>query len=133
MRSIGYFLSFGADSTRKLQAGFYQLLAPFLKSGSGCEKQITSVRSGLKSLEELEKDNANLRVENRSLHATNEALRDVEHEVNRLRHALNYRQRSEFKLVPAEIMTRDSATWWRTVTINRGQRRWHRIRYACPD
>jgi rod shape-determining protein MreC len=119
--SVGYLLSFGADSTRKLQSGFYQLLSPFLKSGSGLEKQITSVRTGLKTLEELEKDNANLHVENRSLRATNEALRDVEREVNRLRHALNYRQRSEFKLVPAQIITRDSATWWRTVTINRGR------------
>jgi rod shape-determining protein MreC len=119
--SVAYLFSFSADSTRKLQSGFYQLLAPFLKSGSGLEKQITSVRSGLKSLEELEKDNANLRVENRSLRATNEALRDVEREVNRLRHALNYRQRSDFKLVPAQIITRDSATWWRTVTVNRGR------------
>ena len=79
------------------------------------------MRSGLKSLEELEAENTTLRVENRSLKATNQALRDVEHEVNRLRHALNYRERSVFKLVPAEIMTRDSSTWWRTVTINRGK------------
>ena len=35
--------------------------------------------------------------------------------------ALNYRERSIFKLVPAEIMTRDASTWWRTVTINRGK------------
>ena len=62
-----------------------------------------------------------MRVENRSLKATNEALRDVEHEVNRLRHALNYRERSLFRLVPAEIVSRDSSTWWRTVTINRGE------------
>ena len=62
-----------------------------------------------------------LRVENRSLKATNEALRDVEHEVNRLRHALAYRERSLFRLVPAEIVSRDSSTWWRTVTINRGE------------
>ena len=62
-----------------------------------------------------------MRVENRSLKATNEALRDVEHEVNRLRQALKYRERSEFKLVPAEIISRDSSTWWRTVTINRGE------------
>ena len=79
------------------------------------------MRSGLKSLEELEKDNNSLQVENRSLKATNQALRDVEHEVNRLRHALNYRERSVFRLVPAEIVTRDSSTWWRTVTINRGK------------
>src|SRR5881409_1928617 len=117
---LGYFLSFGPDSTRKLQAGIYQLLAPFLSSGSGIQKQITSVRSGLKSLDELEKENAGLRVENRELRATNQGLRDVEREVNRLRHALNYRERSVFKLVPAEIVTRDSSTWWHTVTINRG-------------
>jgi rod shape-determining protein MreC len=117
---LGYFLSFGVETTRKFQAGVYQLLSPFFSTGSGLQKQITSVRSGLKSLEELEKDNNSLRVENRALKATNQALRDVEHEVNRFRHALNYRERSVFRLVPAEIITRDASTWWRTVTINRG-------------
>src|SRR3954469_1554836 len=118
---LGYFLSFGPDTTRKFQAGAYQLLSPFLTKGSGLQKQITSVRTGLRSLEELEKDNSALQVENRELKATNSALRDVEHEVNRLRHALNYRERSVFKLIPAEIVTRDASTWWHTVTINRGK------------
>ncbi|MEN3368787.1 MAG: rod shape-determining protein MreC [Verrucomicrobiota bacterium] len=118
---LAYFLSFGADSTRKLQAGFYSIISPFLSSGSGIKKQITSVKSGLQTLEELERDNSSLKVENRSLKATNQALRDVEHEVNRLRRALDYRERSVFRLVPAEIVTRDSSTWWRTVTINRGK------------
>src|SRR2546430_16103372 len=63
-----------------------------------------------------------MQVENRTLRATNQGLRDVEHEVNRLRHALNYRERSVFKLIAAEIVARDSSTWWRTVTINRGRR-----------
>ncbi|PYL20173.1 MAG: rod shape-determining protein MreC [Verrucomicrobia bacterium] len=56
------------------------------------------------------------------LRATNKGLRDVEHEVNRLRHALNYRERSMFKLVAAEVIARDSSSWWRTLTINRGKR-----------
>ena len=118
---LGYFLTFGPESTRKLQAGFYQVISPFLSSGSSLEKQITGMRSGLQSLEELERNNNSLQVENRSLKATNQALRDVEHEVNRLRTALNYRERSVFKLVPAEIVTRDASSWWRTVTINRGR------------
>ncbi len=118
---LGYFLSFGPESTRKFQAGIYQLIAPFLTSGSGLQKQITSVRTGLKSLEELEHENTTLQVENRQLRATNQALRDVEREVNRLRHALNYRERSVFKLVPAVVVARDSSTWWRTITINRGK------------
>src|SRR2546430_875039 len=86
---LGYFLSFGPESTRKLKAGVYQFIAPFLTGGSGLEKQITSVRTGLKSLEQLERENAALQVENRALRATDQGLRDVEHEVNRLRHALN--------------------------------------------
>src|SRR4051794_33095732 len=114
---LGYFLSFGPESTRKFQAGIYQLIAPFLTSGSGLQKQITSVRSGLKSLEEMEKENTALQVENRQLRATNQALRDVEREVNRLRHALSYKERSVFKLVPAVVVTRDASTWWRTITI----------------
>src|SRR5712672_2521340 len=118
---LGYLLSLGVGGTRKLQSSVYQYIAPFLSSGAGLQKQITSVRSNLKSLDDLQAENGSLRVENRSLKATNQALRDVEHEVNRLRHALNYRERSVFKLVPAEILTRDSSTWWRTVTINRGK------------
>lgn len=119
---IGYFLTYGPESTRKLQAGFYQLISPFLVTGSSLEKQISGMRKGLKKLDELERENAALRVENRALNATNQALRDIEREVNRLRLALAYRERSLFKLVPAEIITRDASTWWRTVTINRGLR-----------
>src|SRR5246127_969503 len=119
---LGYLLSLGAGGTRKLQSSVYQYIAPFLSSGAGLQKQITSVRSNLKSLDDLQAENSSLRVENRSLKATNQSLRDVEHEVNRLRHALNYRERSVFKLIAAEVIARDSSTWWRTVTINRGKR-----------
>src|SRR3954447_11621091 len=114
---LAYFLTFGAEGTRKMQAGFYKVISPFL----GLKKQFSSVSTGLKTLEELEKENAGLQVENRSLQATNQALRDVEHEVNRLRQALNYRERALFRLVPAVVVARASSTWWRTITINRGK------------
>jgi rod shape-determining protein MreC len=118
---LGLLFNLGPDKTRDFQAKVYQLIAPLLTGGSGIAKQVTQVRSGLRSLEELEKDNNNLKVENRELRATNQALRDTEHEVNRLRHALQYKERSVFKLVPAEIIARDASTWWHTATINRGK------------
>ena len=34
---LAYFLSMGPENTRSLQAGFYQLIAPFLTTGSGLE------------------------------------------------------------------------------------------------
>src|SRR5881392_1144722 len=97
---LGYFLSFGPETTQKFKTGVYRLLAPFLTGGSGIKKQITSVRSGLKSLDELERETAALQVENRELRATNQGLRDVE----------------------AEVIARDSSSWWRTLTINRGRK-----------
>ena len=70
---LAYFLTFGAEGTRKLQAGFYKVISPFLSTGSGIKKQFSSVSTGLKTLEQLEKENADLQVENRSLKATNQA------------------------------------------------------------
>src|SRR5947209_19125185 len=98
---LAYFLTFGAEGTRKLQAGFYKVVSPSLSSGSGIKKQLTSVSSGLQTLEELERDNASRKVENRSLTATNQAWRGVENEVNRLRRTLVYRMRALFTSVPA--------------------------------
>src|SRR5438128_12164255 len=117
---LGYFLSFGPETTQKFKASVYQLLAPFLTGGSGIKKQITSVRTGLRSLDQLEHESAALQVENRELRETNQRLRDEEHEGNRRHHALNYRERCVFKLIAAEIIARDSSTWCRTVTITRG-------------
>ena len=103
---LGLLFNLGPDKTRDFQAKIYQLIAPLLSGGSGIAKQVTQVRSGLKSLEELEKDNNSLKVENRELKATNQALRDTEREVNRLRHSLQFKERSVFKIVPAEIIAR---------------------------
>ena len=37
---LGYFLSFGPESTRKFQASVYQLIAPFLSGGSGIKSKL---------------------------------------------------------------------------------------------
>src|SRR5437879_11779400 len=88
---LGYFLSFGPETTQKFKASVYQLLAPFLTGGSGIKKQITSVRTGLKSLDQIEHENAALQVENRELRATKHGLSDVEPKVSHCRHSWNKR------------------------------------------
>jgi rod shape-determining protein MreC len=74
----------------------------------------------LKTLDELERENARLAVENKDLKVTNQTLRDLEAENNRLRRALGYRERSVFKLIPARVIARDASTWWNTIMIDRG-------------
>lgn len=110
----------GSQSMRDLQASFLGLLSPFLKTGSAVQQQLGAVGSGLKSLEQLEAENRDLVTENRQLRATNQVLRDIEAENNKLRAALEYRERSVFKLLPARVVSRDASTWWNTIKINRG-------------
>jgi rod shape-determining protein MreC len=108
------------SSLRSLQSGFLGFLTPFLRSGSTLERKFSAFREGLKKLEDLEDESVALRVANRELSATNQTLRGMEAENNRLRKALGYKGRAEFKLVPAQIIGRDISTWFNQVVIDRG-------------
>ncbi len=112
--------SLGSGTMQKLQAGFLGLVSPFLKTGSAVQEQIGGIGQGLKTLEQIEEENRKLTTENKELRATNQILRDIEMENNKLRMALDYRNRSVFKLIPARVISRDASTWWNTIRINRG-------------
>lgn len=112
--------TFGSGTMQKMQAGFLGLMAPFLKTGSAVQEQIGGIGQGLKTLDQIEDENRKLTTENKELRATNQILRDIEAENNKLRVALEYRNRSVFKLIPARIISRDASTWWNTIKINRG-------------
>lgn len=114
------FMLLSTGAAKGLQSGLLSLMAPFLKTGSAVQQGLGAMGKGFKSLDELEADNRRLETENKELRATNQILRDMETENNRLRSALDYRERSLFRLAPAQIFSRDASSWWNTVLINRG-------------
>jgi rod shape-determining protein MreC len=103
-----------------MQAAFYQAILPILRTGASLQQGLGGVSGGLKHADELERENARLKLENRQLQATNNLLKNSEAEVNRLNRALGYKEQSSFRLIPARIISRDSATWWNSCTIDRG-------------
>jgi rod shape-determining protein MreC len=107
-------------TTQRLQSGFLGMISPFLKQGSSLDRKYTEMRERVKTMKQLEEDNKRLTVANKDLSATNQTLRDMEAENNKLRNALGYRERSVFKLMPARIIARDASTWYQTVKIDRG-------------
>jgi rod shape-determining protein MreC len=115
-----YFSTISPGAMQSLQSGFMSMLSPFLRTGSAVQENIGSVGRRLKTLDELEVENRKLTGENRELRAANSLLNELEAENSRLRMALDYRDRSSFKLMPARIISRDASTWWNTVRINRG-------------
>ena len=62
-----------------------------------------------------------LRVENAKLRATNALMNETAAEANSLREALGFKKRSNYNLLPARIVSRQSSTWWNTVQIDRGE------------
>jgi rod shape-determining protein MreC len=118
--ATGFILFLSPHNMRSVQAGFLGTISPFLKTGSSVDKKYRDFREGLKSLEQLEEENKRLVVANKEMSATNQTLRGLEAENNRLRNALGYRERAVFKLLPARIISRDASTWYNEIIIDRG-------------
>ena len=115
-----YFSTISPSAMQAMQSGFMSMLAPFLRTGSAMQENLGSVGRRLQTLDELEVENKKLLVENRELRAENNLLNELETENSRLRMALDFRERSSFKLMPARIISRNASTWWNTLRINRG-------------
>ena len=112
--------AFSPRNTEMMQARFLGVIAPLLGKGSSLQKQVIGFREGMKRLNELDAENKQLRVELDELKAKDQTLQGLEGENNQLRRALEFRERSAFKLVPARIIARDAATWWSTIKVDKG-------------
>jgi rod shape-determining protein MreC len=108
------------SAKQQLQAKFYQAISPILRTGAAFQAQLGGVSGGLKHLDELERENRQLKTENEGLRTTNNLLVKLESEVNRLNQALGFKQKSPFNLLPAHVISRENATWWSSCTIDRG-------------
>ena len=114
-------LSLRTSVARAIQAHVLEVVRPIHTTTSGVSRSLGAFGKGVKRLDELERDNAILTVQNQELRATNQTMRDLADENRDLRQALDFRQRSNFKLLPARIIARASSTWWSNVQIDRGE------------
>ena len=117
----GLVLSVNTHLAQKIQATLLDLVRPIHSTTTGAARNLTAFNKGLKSLEDLEHENETLVIQNQELRTTNQMMRDLADENNKLRDALNYTKRAPFKLLPARIIARKSATWWSSVQIDRGE------------
>jgi rod shape-determining protein MreC len=113
-------LALNPRNTQMLQARFLGMIAPLLRNGSSLQKEIVGFREGMKTLNELDAENKRLQVELAELKATDQTLQGLSAENNQLRRALEFRERSPLKLVPARIIARDASSWWSTFKIDKG-------------
>lgn len=71
---------------------------------------------------QLEEENRRLQQEVQHLRTLNRGLDEISRQNNELRGALNLRKLPQFELVAAEVISRDSGTWYNSLVIDKGER-----------
>ncbi len=117
----GLVLSLRTNAALRLQAALLDVVRPLHTTTSGAVSKLGAFNQGLKSLEDLEHENETLVIQNQELRTTNQMMRDLGVQNDKLRAALGYKERAPFRLLPARVIARKSATWWNTIQIDRGE------------
>jgi rod shape-determining protein MreC len=108
-------------AVREVQDGYFAAISLFLKSGSKLESKAHAFRQETRHSKELEVELAAVRSKLGRLTIIESRFRDLEHENERLRHALDYKKATHFDVVAARVVRRQPTTWWQTVDIDAGE------------
>ena len=108
-------------TVRSIQGVYLNAVGPFVKSGSSFEGKIAAFHKEVETSRALEKRLAADSAEFGRLLATQARYVQIEAENARLRAALDFKERTPFTLVAANVLTRDASTWWNTITVNKGE------------
>ena len=116
-----FFSARGRFSTPVANQSVSLILSPFQSAVSWIGGQLSFITDTVSEIMHLHEENKQLREEVENLRAKNLAASEFEAENQRLRALLGYKQAaSQFDLLAARVIGRESATWSSMVIINRG-------------
>jgi rod shape-determining protein MreC len=104
----------------KLHQWGLEMLSPFVAAKETVRRAIENFRLGLKTLEETQAEVKVLREENAELAMQVSYLKNLAQENARLREMLGFKSSTHFRLLACRVASRDPASWWNTVLIDRG-------------
>ncbi|WP_018969830.1 rod shape-determining protein MreC [Rubritalea marina] len=108
------------QGVRDIQRSYYAVIDPFLKNGSSLKQEVREFRNELEHSSTLQAKLTSAEAQLVQLRTEVSHLRKLEQENIDLRAALHFKERSPFRVIAANIIRRKPATWWETVTIDRG-------------
>lgn len=115
---------------REIQRLYYASINPFLKDGSKIKDNVREFRSELEHSSSLQAKLESAEEQLVQMRTEISHLRKLEQENIDLRAALEFKKRSPFRVVAANIIRRKPATWWETITIDRGLQ--HQLKDHLP-
>lgn len=105
-----------------VEEGIATLLYPFQVATDWVGDRFRGVGESVRELTRLREENATLREQIKQAAQANARTEQLEHENQLLRQELKMKEKSPYPLLTAQVVSRSSENWYRTLIINRGSR-----------
>lgn len=105
-----------------VEKGISTLLYPFEVATDWVGDRFRGVSDSIRELTQLREENASLREQIREASQAKARTEQLEHENQVLRQELKMKEKSPYPLLTAQVISRSSENWYRTVIINQGSR-----------
>lgn len=94
---------------------------PFQKAYDGMQGGVSRLWAGFTELTQVREELRKTRGKLQKFEAVNEEMSEIKRENDRLRDLLGLKERTDYKSIPASIISKDPDNWFRTIIINRGE------------
>ncbi len=99
-----------------------ELCAPFQRVSTFVIRNVQDVFHGYIFLVHLQKENTMLKQRNAELQKENQQLKEMEFTNERLQKLLQFREKISSPVIAAEVIGQDSSSWFKSMTINKGEK-----------
>lgn len=106
--------------THRIKDSLSDGFIPFLEFSSRLQAKTRFLIDRVKAYGDLQVENSSLQKELAELTARVAQVGDLERENREFRSMLNFKDRSELKLLPAKVISRDPSNWYSSILIDRG-------------
>ena len=113
--------TFDSPKTRLIQTRVNAAFASFKRSGAEVQGALSGNADVQKSPAQLLSENERLTIENAELRVYKSRVDQLQSEVTRLDYLLGFVKRQDTALIPAKILARKTASWYRQATIDKGR------------
>ena len=116
------FLAPPSRASVRARALIAQALAPLARFESGVIRAPARIRAAWASRRDLEEENMVLRRQFDELRGEIAALRGLKEENRRLHRLLDFKESAPLRLLPADVIGRDTRNWYGSIVIDKGTR-----------
>lgn len=109
-------------TVRSMQATYYRAISPFLTTGSQLELHARAFLDEVENSTKLQAEVDAMREDFGRLKLIEAQYRTIEAENDSIRRALDFKERTRFEVVAAQVTRRQPTSWWQTLEIDRGQK-----------